>query len=65
VKLLHDVLERQAVRRMEAGRLTDQQIENLGAALCAQAEEILELQRQFGFSEKDLSLALDVPDGAY
>ena len=65
VKLLHDVLERQAVRRMEAGRLTDGQIENLGAALAAQANEILKLQRQFGFSEKDLSLALDVPDAAY
>ncbi len=64
VKLLHDVLERQAVRRMEAGRLTDVQIENLGAALAAQAEEILKLRRQFGFSDKDLSLALDVPDGA-
>ena len=65
VKLLHDVLERQAVRRMEAGRLTEQQIDNLGAALSAQAEEIMKLQRQFGFSEKDLSLALDVPDRAY
>ena len=64
VKLLHDVLERQAVRRMEAGRLTDVQIDNLGTALFAQAEEILRLQRQFGFSEKDLSLNLSVPDGA-
>ena len=64
VKLLHEVLERQAVRRMEAGRLTDAQIENLGTALFAQAEEILRLQRQFGFSEKDLSLDLGVPDGA-
>ena len=64
VKLLHDVLERQAVRRMEAGRLTDAQIENLGTALFAQAEEILRLQRQFGFSEKDLSLDLGVPEGA-
>ena len=63
VKLLHDVLERQAVRRMEAGRLTDAQIENVGAALFAQAEEILRLQRQFGFSDKDLSLALGVPHG--
>ncbi len=65
VKLLHDVLERQAVRRMEAGRLTEQQIDSLGAALSAQANEIMKLQRQFGFAEKDLSLALDVPDGAY
>jgi hypothetical protein len=64
VKLLHDVLERQAVRRMEAGRLTEAQIENMGIALFAQAEEILRLQRQFGFSEKDLSLDLGVPDGA-
>ncbi len=64
VKLLHEVLERQAVRRMQAGRLTDVQIDNLGTALFAQAEEILRLQRQFGFSEKDLSLDLGVPDGA-
>jgi len=64
VKLLHDVLERQAVRRMEAGRLTDAQIDKLGTALFAQAEEILRLQRQFGFSERDLSLDLDVPLGA-
>ena len=65
VKLLHDVLEKQAVHRMEAGRLTDQQIDDLGAALSAQADEILKLQRQFGFSEKDLLLALDVPEGTY
>lgn len=64
VKLLHEVLERQAVRRMEAGRLTDAQIDNVGMALIAQAEEILRLQRQFGFSDKDISLDLGVPDGA-
>jgi Gas vesicle protein K/Gas vesicle protein len=64
VKLLHEVLERQAVRRMETGRLTEAQIENVGAALFAQAEEILRLQRQFGFADKDLSLDLGVPDGA-
>ncbi|VTZ51996.1 conserved hypothetical protein [Methylocella tundrae] len=64
VKLLHDVLERQAVRRMEAGRLTDMQVEDVGAALFAQAEEIERLKRQFGFSDKDLSLDLSVPDGA-
>lgn len=64
VRLLHDVLERQAVRRMEAGRLTDKQIEDVGTALFVQAQEILRLQRQFGFSEKDLSLNLGVPSGA-
>ncbi len=64
VRLLHDVLERQAVRRMEAGRLTDAQVENLGVALFAQAEEIARLQSQFGFLDKDLSLELGVPKGA-
>jgi hypothetical protein len=64
VKLLHEALERQAVRRMEAGRLSDAQIDDLGTALFAQAEEISRLQRQFGFSEEDLSLDLDVPNGA-
>jgi len=64
VKLLHEVLERQAVRRMEGGRLTDAQVEDIGTALFAQAEEILRLQQLFGFSDKDLSLDLGVPDGA-
>ena len=65
VKLLHDVMEKQAVHRMDAGRLTDGQIDRLGEALSAQADEILKLQRQFGFTEKDLLLALDVPEGTY
>jgi len=64
VKLLHDVLQRQAVRRMEAGRLTDAQIEDVGMALFAQAEEIERLRRHFGFSDTDLSLDLGIPDGA-
>jgi hypothetical protein len=64
VKLLHDVLEHQAVRRMEGGRLTDAQIEDVGTALFAQAEEIERLKQQFGFSDTDLSLDLGVPDGA-
>lgn len=62
VKLLHEVLERQAVRRMDAGRLTEAQIEDLGAALFAQAEEIARLQRQFGLSDRDVSLDLGLPE---
>lgn len=62
VKLLHDTLERQAVRRMEEGRLDDAQIDRLGSALFAQAEQILLLQRKFGFTDQDLSLNLGVSD---
>ena len=59
VKLLHEVLERQAVRRMSAGRLTPAQIENVGSALLAQTLEIERLRRHFGFAERDLTLKLD------
>jgi hypothetical protein len=58
VKLLHDLLERQAVRRMEAGNLTDSEIERLGTTLMMQAQEIERLRREFGLAEEDLNLDL-------
>lgn len=58
VNLLHEVLERQAVRRMGNGTLTPAQIEDVGAALYAQAMEIARLRQQFGLSETDLTLRL-------
>jgi hypothetical protein len=41
VEIIQEVLERQAVRRMEGGRLNDQEIERLGLAL-ADLKEALE-----------------------
>ncbi len=58
VNLLHEVLERQAVRRMGNGTLTPVQIEDVGLALYAQAMEIARLRKQFGLSETDLQLRL-------
>lgn len=58
VNLLHDVLERQAVRRMGNGTLTPTEIEDIGTALHAQAMEIARLREQFGLSEADLTLRL-------
>ncbi len=58
VKLLHDLLERQAVRRMEAGTLTDSEIERLGTTLMMQAQEIERLRSEFGLDEEDLNLDL-------
>ena len=58
VKLLHEVLERQALRRIDAGSLTAEQIENLGLTLMRQAEEIDRLRREFGLEEQDLDLDL-------
>lgn len=58
VKILHEVLERQAIRRMDAGSLTDAQIEALGTTLMLQAREIERLTREFGLEPSDLNLDL-------
>jgi hypothetical protein len=58
VNFLHELLERQAVRRMEAGSLTDAEIERLGVALMKQAEELERLRKEFGLEEEDLNLDL-------
>jgi len=58
IKLLHEVLERQALRRIEAGSLTEEQIERLGLTLMGQAEEIDRLRREFNLEEDDLNLDL-------
>jgi hypothetical protein len=58
VKLLHELLERQALRRIDAGSLTEEQIEKLGFTLMRQAEEIDRLRKEFGLEEQDLNLDL-------
>jgi len=58
VKLLHELLERQGIRRIEAGSLTDDQIERLGLTLMKQAQEIDRLRQEFGLEEDDLNLDL-------
>ena len=58
VKLLHELLERQAIRRIEAGSLSDQQIERLGLTLMKQGQEIERLRQEFGLEEEDLNLDL-------
>jgi hypothetical protein len=58
VKLLHELLERQAIRRIEAGSLSEAQVERLGLTLMKQAQEIERLRREFGLEEEDLNLDL-------
>jgi len=58
INFLHELLERQAVRRMESGSLTDEEIERLGMALMKQAKELERLRKEFGLKEEDLNLDL-------
>lgn len=58
VKLLHELLERQAIRRIDAGSLSDDDVERLGITLMKQAEEIERLRKEFNLEEEDLNLDL-------
>ncbi len=58
VKLLHELLERQAIRRIEADSLSAAEIERLGTTLMRQAEEIDRLRRVFNLDEDDLNIDL-------
>jgi Gas vesicle protein K len=58
VKLLHDLLERQAIRRVDSGTLSDAEIERLGTTLRQQAEEIERMRLVFGLEEEDLHIDL-------
>lgn len=58
VKLLHELLERQAIRRIDGGSLSEAEIERLGVTLMRQAQEIERLRKEFGLEEEDLNLDL-------
>jgi len=58
VKLLHELMERQAIRRIDQGDLSEAEIDRLGTTLMKQGEQIDKLREAFGLSEDDLNLDL-------
>lgn len=58
IKFLHELMQRQALRKMEKETLTPAQVEQLGVALMKQAEELERLRREFGLEEEELNLDL-------
>ena len=58
VELLRRLLERQAIRRMEGGSLSDEQVEAMGQALMKLEQKIHELGASFGLKPEDLNLEL-------
>jgi phosphoglycerate-specific signal transduction histidine kinase len=58
IELLRRLLERQAIRRMEGGTLSDEQVEQMGLALMKLEEKIKELAEQFDLRPEDLNLEL-------
>lgn len=58
VELLRQLMERQALRRVEQGTLTDDQIEKVGSTLMALDARMAELRDHFGLTAEDLNLDL-------
>lgn len=58
VELLRQLMERQALRRIDGGTLSDEQIERLGRTFMALDERMAELLTEFGLDEQDLNLQL-------
>jgi hypothetical protein len=58
VELLRQLMERQALRRIDGGTLTDEEVERLGAAFLALDRRMTELTEQLGLEREDLNLDL-------
>ncbi|HEX7240323.1 MAG TPA: gas vesicle protein K [Longimicrobiaceae bacterium] len=58
VELLRRVVEHQAVRRMEDGDLSDEQVERMGTALLLLEEKMEEIRGVFGLAGEDLNVDL-------
>jgi hypothetical protein len=58
VEFLRRLLERQAIRRMDAKTLTDAEVEEIGLALMKLEEAVREIAARFGLQPEDLNLDL-------
>jgi gas vesicle protein GvpK len=58
VELLRQLMERQALRRVDEGDLSEEQIEKIGVTLMALEERMAELRDHFGLSPEDLNIDL-------
>jgi Gas vesicle protein K len=58
VELLRQLMERQALRRIDSGSLSDEQQERLGRTFMELDRRMAELREEFGLTEEDLNLDL-------
>ncbi|NJN16151.1 MAG: gas vesicle protein K [Oscillochloris sp.] len=58
IELLRQLMERQALRRVEAGSLSDEEIERLGVTFLKLQERMEELKVTFGLENEELNLNL-------
>lgn len=58
VELVRQLLEKQAIRRIEGGSLTEDEVERLGLTFLELDKQMIWLKKEFGLTDKDLNLDL-------
>lgn len=58
VELVRQLMERQALRRVDEGDLTDDQVEGLGQGLMALDAAMSDLRARYGLTTEDLNIDL-------
>ncbi|NJP37850.1 gas vesicle protein K [Alkalicoccus luteus] len=58
IELVRQLVERQAMRRVDSGTLSDEEIERLGEALYTLEEKMEEMKEYFGLTAEDLNIDL-------
>lgn len=58
VELIRQLMERQAIRRVDQGDLTDDQLEAIGRTLMALEDAMEEIRGHFGMEPEDLNIDL-------
>jgi hypothetical protein len=58
IELLRQLMERQAIHRIEGGTLSPEEVERLGQTFLALAQRMDELKETFGLEDEDLNLNL-------
>ena len=58
LEFIRQLLEKQAIRRMDGGGLSPQQVEELGLALMKLEAKMQELKGQFGLEDEELNIDL-------
>jgi Gas vesicle protein K len=58
IELIRKLIEKQAMRRVDGGTLTDEEIERLGETLMKLENKMEELKKYFNLSDRDLNINL-------
>jgi hypothetical protein len=58
IELIRQLLEKQAIRRIEGGSLTDEQIERMGETFLKLEQKMAELKKTFSLEDEELNLNL-------